>query len=65
MLSSPGRAWIECTVNNQCWYLQGSNLFHHSWLLYKAITICPKNLIDLEIDMEAIHKKLPSEFPST
>lgn len=51
-------------MNDQRRYLQGCNLFHQCRLLSKLIAIFPKNPVNLEIDMQTIHKKLPSEFPS-
>jgi hypothetical protein len=60
MLGCSRRARVEHAMNDQRRYLQGSNLFHQSWVLSKAVAIFTKNPIDLEIDVEAIDKKLSS-----
>jgi hypothetical protein len=60
----PGWTRIKCSMNDQRRDLQGSNLFNHDRPLNEVPAIFPENPIDLEIDMQTIHKKLSSEFPS-
>ncbi len=59
-----GRTRIKCSMNNQCWDLQSGKLLNHSRTLDEVIAIFPENLVDLEIDVQTIHKELPRKFPS-
>jgi hypothetical protein len=54
------RARIKCPMNDQDGYSQRSNLFKSGMLLIEVLAIFPKNLVDLEIDVQTINKKLSS-----
>jgi len=47
-------------MNDQRRDLQSGNLFNHGRSLNAVFAIFPKHLVDLEIDVQTIHKKLPS-----
>jgi hypothetical protein len=51
---------ITCSMNDERRDLQRGNLFNHGRLLNEVSGIFPENPIDLEIDMQTIHKKLSS-----
>lgn len=58
MTSEARRARIKRPMDDKRWYVEIRQLFRHALLLSKAITTLPQYLVDFEIDMQPIYKKL-------
>ena len=63
MSGDAGRTWVTLPVDDQRGDQQGGKLLRQGALLGEAIRVVAKELIDLEIDVEAMDEQLPSQFP--